>query len=240
MYQMFFGDYEGFNPFTWEHFIPVFIMLLASIFWIQKAKSWNEEKQFTSVFIFSLILAGLVLFWMLVRMLQGKFNISEDLPFHLCNILALLMPIALSLKKRWFFGLLYFWLLVGTLNAILTPELKEDFPHYTYFRYWIVHCGLISILFYGLVIFKWKIYTKDIWYAIIGANVYLVFSIIVNLISGGNYFYSMRKPDAATLLDYLGDWPWYLFTGQFVMIIFFLIIFIPILIFQKKTRTPES
>ncbi|MBK8451598.1 MAG: TIGR02206 family membrane protein [Saprospiraceae bacterium] len=124
------------------------------------------------------------------------------------------------------FGILYFWILAGTLQAVITPDLKEQFPHYIYFRYWWIHCGMISLIFYGLFVFKWKIYWIDIKNAIIGANVYLVFSILVNLLTGGNYFFSMRKPESASLLDHLGPWPWYLFTGQIVMAaLFFTVVF---------------
>ena len=159
---------------------------------------------------------------MFFKIWNKQFDSAEDLPFHLCNILTLVLPIALYYKSRWFFGILYFWVLVGTMQAILTPELKEPFPHFIYFRYWTVHCGLVMLIFYGLMVLKWKVYWKDIRNAIIGANVYVVFSFVANYFSGGNYFYTMHKPSTASLLDYLGPWPWYIFTGQLIMVLLFI------------------
>ncbi|MFZ1424078.1 MAG: hypothetical protein WAS55_09660, partial [Saprospiraceae bacterium] len=88
----------------------------------------------------------------------------------------------------------------------------------------------------GLFVFKWKIYWIDIKNAIVGANVYLVFSILVNLLTGGNYFFSMRKPESASLLDHLGPWPWYLFTGQIVMAALFLLLYLPIWWWQGRVK----
>lgn len=152
----------------------------------------------------------------------------------MCNLLTLVFPIALYYRSRWFFGILYFWVLAGTLQAVITPDLKEPFPHFIYFRYWWIHCGLISLLFYGLMVFKWKIYFSDLKNALLGANVYLAFSLVINNTTGGNYFFSMRKPDAATMLDYLGPWPWYLLTGQFLMALLFLMFYLPFYMTRKR------
>ncbi len=224
----------GFQRFSAEHVIPLGIFVLSTYLWINAARKWELERQYRSAYWFSMSLAAMVFIWMAIRWLRGEFDFREDLPFHLCNILAVIFPIALYVQLRWFFGILYFWVLVGTLQAVITPDLKEPFPHFVYFRYWWVHCGLISLIVYGLAVLKWRIEIKDIGNAIIGANVYLVFSLIINVITGGNYFFSVRKPDAATLLDYLGPWPWYLISGQLVMLVFFIIYFIPIKYLQKS------
>jgi hypothetical integral membrane protein (TIGR02206 family) len=232
----FFGDQTGFQSFSIEHGIPVFVFICSTILWIRFARSWSKERQFQSVFVFSLVIAFTVLWWMIYRSFIGKFDIKEDLPFHLCNILALVIPIALYYKSRWFFAVLYFWVLAGTMQAVVTPDLKQPFPHYMYFRYWWIHCGMISLVIYILFVFKWKIYLSDIKNAMIGANVYLLFAMLVNILTGGNYFFTMRKPDAATILDYLGPWPWYLLTGQIVMLMSFLLYYLPVWWWQNMNE----
>lgn len=234
-----FGNQTGFQPFTIQHGIPILVFICSTILWIRFARSWSTKRQFQSAFVFSLTLAFAVLWWMIYRQYVGQFDMKEDLPFHLCNILTLVIPIALYYKSRWFFAILYFWVLVGTMQAVLTPDLKQVFPHYMYLRYWWIHCGMISLVIYGLFVFKWKIYFRDLKNAMIGANIYLVFSIVVNLLTGGNYFFTMRKPDAATLLDYLGPWPWYLFTGQFLMLGLFLLYYLPVWWIQNRGMRSE-
>lgn len=233
-----FGNQTGFRPFSIEHGVPVLVFIISTILWIRFAASWSKSRQYQSAIVFSWTLAFAVLWWMIYRAFIGQFDIKEDLPFHLCNILTLVIPIALHFKSRWFFAILYFWVLAGTMQAVLTPDLKQPFPHYMYLRYWWIHCGMISIVIYCLLVFKWKIYFSDIKNAIIGANIYLVFSILVNLMTGGNYFFTMHKPDAATLLDFLGPWPWYLLTGQVVMLASFLLYYLPVWWWQE--RIPEN
>ncbi|MCC6753791.1 MAG: TIGR02206 family membrane protein [Saprospiraceae bacterium] len=223
----------GFRRFGIEHFIPLAIFAAGTWVWIQRARNRPSPRQYRSAFIFSLVLSTSVFISMIIRALAGFFDVREDLPFHLCNILALLFPVALYFQLRWFFGILYFWVLTGTLQALITPDLKEPFPHFIYMRYWLIHCGLISMILYGLVVLRWKIAVRDIGNAIIGANVYLVFSLLINWLTGGNYFFTMRKPDAGTLLDYLGPWPWYLLTGQFAMLFFFILYYLPVRYLQR-------
>lgn len=232
--EQFLGVKTGFQAFSIEHGIPVLLFICSTILWIRLASNWTSRNQFLTAFIFSLSLAFTVLWWMVFRMYTGQFDIREDLPFHLCNILTLVFPFALYYKARWFFGILYFWVFAGTLQAVITPDLREPFPHYIYFRYWWIHCGMISLVFYGLIVFKWKIYFKDLKNAMIGANVYLVFSLIINVVTGGNYFFTMRKPEAVSILDYIGPWPWYLGTGQIVMFVFFLLYYLPVWWWQNK------
>ncbi|MBL7819767.1 MAG: TIGR02206 family membrane protein [Saprospiraceae bacterium] len=233
-YDLVFGSSSGFQPFGLQHLIPILFFIIMSLIWIQWALKKEVSIQYKSAWWFSISLAIAVIWWMAFRWWNGKFDIREDLPFHLCNLLTLVFPIALYFRSRWFFGILYFWVLAGTLQAVITPDLKEQFPHFIYFRYWWIHCGLISLLFYGLIVFKWKIYFSDLKNALIGANVYLIFSLIVNGTTGGNYFFSMRKPDAATMLDYLGPWPWYLLTGQFLMALLFLLFYLPFYLTRRS------
>jgi hypothetical integral membrane protein (TIGR02206 family) len=237
---LFFGDYTGFQPFSISHLIPIIFFVVSTILWIRVARNWNEERQFQSAFLFSLSLAFAVLLWMFHKKYTGKFDIREDLPFHLCDILTLVIPVALYYRSRWFFAVLYFWVLAGTLQAVITPDLKQPFPHFMYFRYWWIHCGMISLVIFCLATFRWQIYFRDIKNAMIGANVYLVFSVGINLITDGNYFFVMRKPDAVTLLDFLGPWPWYLITAQLVMLVSFLIYYLPVYWLQKKRQLIEN
>ena len=106
--------------------------------------------------------------------------------------------------------------------------------YFVYFRFWTVHAGLVIIVLFALARLDWKVEKQHIIYAVLFANVFLALSLVVNYYSGGNYFYSLKKPDAATLLDYLGDWPWYLLNGQFVMLILYCIYYIPMYIMERR------
>ncbi|MBK9642974.1 MAG: TIGR02206 family membrane protein [Saprospiraceae bacterium] len=229
-------DADLFRAFTLENLLPVLFFTLLCILWIKSSKAYTKVVQIRQALIFSLVLAGTNIILMIFKFTQNNLSLTEDLPFHLCNFLTLVYPVTLIYQSRWFFGILYFWVLVGTFQAILTPELKESFPHPIYFKYWLVHCGLVMLVIHGIFVLNWTVYKKDLFNAIIGANVYLVFSFIVNITFGSNYFYSMHKPKTASLLDYLGPWPWYLISGQLIMVFLFYLYFLPIHLKAKKTN----
>ncbi len=237
----FLGDRSGFEPFGFAHLIPLALFCLFTFMWIRVARKKSKEYQFRSALMFSIVVSGSVIVWMLFKLATGRFDLRVDLPLHLCNLLGVVFPFVIYYRSRPLFGILYFFVLAGTLQAIITPELKEPFPHFIYFRFWLLHCGLISLTLYCLFVFQWEVFAKDIWTSIIAANVYLVFSIIINLCLKSNYFYSLSKPQTPSLLDYLGQWPWYLLTGQLVMLALFVIYYLPIHVSRRrrqKTKKP--
>lgn len=225
-----------FEPFGLEHFAPVLAFTLLTYLAITQKSKWPLIIHQRIAIVTSLTLALLNILHPFYLHHNGNFDASKDLPFHLCNFLTLIYPIVAFNQSRWLFGILYFWILVGTFQAILTPDLKESFPDPVYFKYWIVHCGLVFLTLHGLFVFEFKIYKKDLYRAVLGANLYLLFSFAVNLTTGGNYFFSMKKPEAASLLDFLGPWPWYLITGQVAMLILFHIYYLPIHYMGQRTN----
>ncbi len=172
--------------------------------------------------------------WVIIRIVTDQFVWREDLPLHLCNVIALLLPILLWTPSRRMHEVLYYLVLSGTLQAVLTPDLPEGFPHYSYFKYWIVHGGLIVQMVYVSAV--WRYYPRliGIWRTWGWMNAYFVCMLTFNWVTGANYFYVMEKPPMPTLLDYLGPWPWYLLTGQVVALALFALAGLP---FVRLNRT---
>ena len=55
---------------------------------------------------------------------------------------------------------------------------------------------------------------------------------LLNWLLHTNYGYFNGPPDAPSLLDYMGPWPWYLFTLQAVALLFFFLLLLP---FRKRS-----
>lgn len=161
------------------------------------------------------------------KMLSGTFDLLVDLPFFMCDLVALMLPFVLAFNNRKWIGILYFWALAGTLQAILTPDLQDGFPSFHFFRYFIGHAGIIAAILYTVVVGKVRIGWQDFVHAIIYAQVYLVCVHVINILLHSNYSYTLQKPPVASLLDMLGSWPWYLLWGEVLMVVLFLILLIP-------------
>jgi hypothetical integral membrane protein (TIGR02206 family) len=113
------------------------------------------------------------------------------------------------------------------LQAVLTPDLNEGPPHYGYYVYFIMHVILVWLPIYVVKVYKITPTFKDLLKAILYANVFMVFSFILNKTIDSNYFYTNYKPPNGSLLDYFGEWPWYILNAELIGVIIFLIAYLP-------------
>lgn len=203
-------------------------------FW---SKKLTEKKRFLigNIFAFSLSLS--VILWTVLKIYEREFDIKHDLPFHLCNLLALLIPIFSITRKYIIYEIILFWILAGTSQAIFTPDIKIGFPNYQFLKYWYVHAGLVVFILYASYIYNMKPTLKSIFKSFIALQGYVVFMMLINKLTGANYFYISRKPDGATALDYMGDWPYYLVVAELILIPYFLLIYLPFYVYSRRTKT---
>jgi hypothetical integral membrane protein (TIGR02206 family) len=216
------------------HIVTLFISLLVGIGIILYAlKKLSYPQQNALGFSLALVAALAVILKLVWKIIVGEFDYILDLPIHMCHFSALAVPFMMARRNRKLFSFLYFWIIVGTLNALLTPDVEENFPHIWYFQYWIEHSTLVIVILYAVFIYGMRPTWKDFWIALLATNIFLVVSLIVNFSIGSNYFYTRAKPEIASLLDIFGPWPWYLIQGQLMLLAFFLIAIAPFLRNQK-------
>lgn len=161
------------------------------------------------------------------RMFFDNYNFKTDLPLYLCSLMALLIPIFTYYRKYWMFEILVFWIIGGTFQAVITPDITNGFPSFDYFRYWIVHLGLLSIIFYFIFELKMKPTLKSVFKSFLALQEYVVLMVGINYLLDANYFYLNEKPKSASLLDYFGEWPYYILVVQLILIPLFLVIYLP-------------
>lgn len=68
---------------------------------------------------------------------------------------------------------------------------------------------------------------NDIWKSLLWFNVYLVIVGLLNYPLDTNFLYLREKPPVPTMLDHLGEFPWFLLTGQIVALALFFIVYLP-------------
>ncbi len=194
----------------------------------------SAERRLLVARVMAVVLAIAVVLWVAIRIVLGDFDKTTDLPLDVCNLAALLLPFLMWKPTHRVHEILYFLVLVGTLQAILTPHLFNGFPNFTFFKYWIVHGGLIVFVVYITASFK---FFPD-WCSLLKAfgwlHVYAAAVFVANLLLGSNYFYIMRKPPTASLLDVLGPWPWYLLVCEVLAFALFILVYLPIWFIHKR------
>lgn len=225
---------NDFEAFSFEHLAVLIGYVFASVIIFYCAKHYLSIKSRDWLgFMLSLIPMFAVVLRMYVQIQMGEFTYLKDLPLFICRLVSFVLPILFLTKNKALFGVLYFWIIAGTTNALITPDIIFGLPHFESIFYWLIHAGLVMSILYGVFVFGWQPKRRDIWRAFIWANVYLVSIHLLNTIMGANYSYTMHKPIKGSILDFFGPWPWYLVTGQLLALALFILFYLPFN-FKKK------
>ncbi|MCC6274876.1 MAG: TIGR02206 family membrane protein, partial [Leptospiraceae bacterium] len=138
------------------------------------------------------------------RIFAGYWEIKYDLPMEFCNWSLLATAIALLNHNRTFAEISYFWVMSGSVNGVIFPDLQYEFPHLYFFIFFVNHSGLVIsslYLVFGLGLYpqKGSVIRSFLW-----LQVYTVSAFLVDFFLKTNYGYLMEKPKSASPLDWLG------------------------------------
>ncbi|WP_400080782.1 TIGR02206 family membrane protein [Winogradskyella sp. R77965] len=220
-----------------QHILPIVLAITLAIWLIKYAQhNLSETQKQNAIHYFACFISLTVISFHLYRILFDNYNFKTDLPLYLCSLMALLIPLFTYYRKYWMFEILVFWIIGGTLQAIITPDITDGFPSFDYFRYWIAHLGLLVVIFYFIFVFNMKPKLKSVFKSFLALQVYVVIMVLLNYLLDANYFYLNEKPKSASLLDYFGEWPFYILVGQLIIIPLFLIIYLPFYFSKRRKK----
>lgn len=229
-----FNSIPSFEAYTWQHWVPLIVAIITGFTFIRVSNRYLTVRQKTWVgTILALIPFLCIVFRMSYLLSIAEFKMDEDLPLYLCRFMALILPFVFYTRNRFWLGILYFWILAGTINANLTPDLIFGFPHFEYFIYWFYHATLVVCIFYAIFVYKISVGWKDYRNAVVGVIIFSIFSAFANMSLKANYNYLSFKPENGSVLDYLGPWPWYILSVYGLMFILFFLVLIP---FLRKSK----
>jgi len=215
-----------FEPFTISHFfiiapIPAAAAILAR--WARFHPSHIRPLRFA----LAAAIAGNELLYYAYAIAHDWVHPPFGLPFDLCDVsLWLTVFVLLTIRQRTF-DLVYYWALVGTGMAVLTPDVSGVYPQYVVFKFFFSHGSVIV----GVLFLLWSGTLRpqpgSLWRALAWANVYAVLIGTFNFIFQTNYFYLREKPSSGSLLDLLGPWPLYILAGELVGLLLFWLLWLP-------------
>lgn len=158
--------------------------------------------------------------------LTGEWSLSHSLPFELCSIASLVSGIMLLTKSRFLFRVFYFIAIGGALQAILTPALDFGFPQYRYLQFFVDHTLLISAPLILIFFYQYRLRPIDILKAFIAINCIALIVFCINILTNANYMFLNEKPSSASLLDFLGAYPYYLLALEGIVLIIFSLLYL--------------
>jgi hypothetical integral membrane protein (TIGR02206 family) len=189
-------------------------------------------------------LAGLLLFDELAVVALAAHDdlptLKDHLPFQLCDWVIAACVAALVLRRQLAYELAYFWGLSGTLQAVLTPDLAVDFPDLHFLTFQIHHAGVIVAVLYLTLGLGMRPRRRSVLYAWLWLQSYGVVAALADWLLDSNYGYLRSKPAQASLLDYLGPWPWYLASLEALSLLLFLACYAPFALLDRLRRGEGS
>ncbi|MEL6183906.1 MAG: TIGR02206 family membrane protein [Myxococcota bacterium] len=202
----------GFVAFGRTHLLILAgIVVISAVLPWWALRAWSPEIRLWVARGLALVLAGSVWGWTILKVRAREFNPTFDLPIDLCNLLAVLAPFYAWRPSLETHEITYYMVMAGTLMAVLTPDLRDGFPHRNFVKYWVVHAGLIVLVIYITAALGLFPTPRGIVTAFLTTLAYIPIAALLNWRLGANYAYVSAKPDQPSLLDVLGPWPWYIF-----------------------------
>ena len=182
------------------------------------------------------LLAGILIIneiggWIYRAATVQSFNVfvQNHLPLHICGVALFVAVFALLCRNQILYEIGYFWGIVGTLNAVITPQLAVDFPHYRFFQYFIVHGGIVISMLFATWGLRMRPTFKGLLRSFLLANLYMVVIAGVNLLLKSNYMFICEPPYTKSPF-FFAPWPWYIPILDGVALILFFLVYSPFLI----------
>jgi hypothetical integral membrane protein (TIGR02206 family) len=223
---------SSFHTFSSQHLVMLAAIAIVCFLTARFAKRISLSACAWMGRCFGFLLLGYmaVLYWQ--QAVEHALAWEYSLPLDLCDFVLIACIISLFRPNQFIAEIAYFWGLGGTLQATLTPDLSQGFPSWSFVLFFWGH----GVTLIGIVFLISAGYFKpgkgSILRMMIALNCYALAVGAIDAIAGWNYGYLRRKPAGASLLDFLGPWPWYLLSLEAVALLMFLLFFLP---WFKKT-----
>ena len=238
------GTEGDFRYFTLPHFLPIILMLIiiAMIYkYRDQLKHYKYEKNIRLALAFTMIVSDMSYFWQ--RMYIGA-DIKDHLPLTICGWACILAALMLLSESKFLFDIVYFWILAGSTNALITPAVitSSGPANFRYYQFWIEHTTIYIALFYMIFVFKMRPTWQSFRRSFIALAIFVSFGVYVNTqIPGANYFFLATTEAGDSVLNFLPtNIIIRILVMGTVMFILYLIAYIPYIIKDLKIKKLHS
>lgn len=141
---------------------------------------------------------------------RGLWSARVNLPFQLSDAVSLVSVVALWRPRPLLVELVFYWAFAATLQALLTPDLRQAYPDLLYFTYFATHGGALAAACLLVLGERRRPRAGSALRAYAVTAGFAVAAAVATLATGGNYLFLRRKPAGGSLLDAMGPWPLYI------------------------------
>ncbi|OBF83751.1 hypothetical protein A5791_02760 [Mycobacterium sp. 852002-51163_SCH5372311] len=208
-------EFSAYGPSYWT-VITLFVIGAVFLVWIGRRQSASQAR------VFGRVLGGLTAAIYAAVLIYSLIPpaIDRSVPLRLTDLATVAAAYALWSQRHWAFALTYYWGLVLSSQALISPVLKSpDFPNYQFLGFWAIHLLVV----WAAIYLTWGRGMRPGWrsyrVAVVVTAVWAATTFTFNSVAGTNYGFLNEKPATASLLDIMGPWPVYVLTAATLLLI---------------------
>src|SRR5690625_432680 len=128
---------DAFTMFSMTHVIAMFVLGLSIILLYFQKNKRQLLKTHSTLLQRSLAISLLIMdiFYYVWLITTDRWNLSDSLPLELCSISLILTMMLLWTGSSHIYPFVFYAGIGGALQAVITPVLDMDFPHFRYFHF---------------------------------------------------------------------------------------------------------
>src|SRR4051812_36082103 len=179
-------DARPFHAYGAEHLTAIFLaltlpLILAAL--VRRSTSRAVAERVIVVTLCGFLVVNYIAYLVFVRHL-GELSWQEMLPMQMCDwAMVVVIVTLLTANHRWF-EVAYFWGIGGTLQAVLTPNLRYGFPDIRFISFFVAHCGIIVGVVFLMLTRRLRPYPFSIVRVFAWSEFYFVIAMIVDQFTG--------------------------------------------------------
>lgn len=233
-----------FSAYGLSHLVVLTLFALGAVLLVVVGRRQTEVQARLLSRVLAVLLIAAFLVALVYKFIQP--TIDTSVPLQLCDLAELAAAYALWSRRHWAFVLTYYWGLVLSSQALITPDIgtpKEgapDFPHHLFVTFFTLHVLVV----WAAIYLTWGRGMRPRWrdyrFAVIATLAWVAVTLAFNAITGANYGYLNRKPPTASVLDVLGPWPVYLAVEVAIVLIVWALMTWPWERMRRSCEVPVS
>lgn len=203
-------QFTAYGPSHWAA-ITVFVVGAVLVVWLGRRQTEHQSRVFGR--ILGALTAAIYVAMLAYTLIPP--SIERSVPLRLTDLATVVGAYALWSQRHWAFVLTYYWGLVLSTQALISPVLKSpDFPHYEFLAFWSIHLLVV----WAAIYLTWGRGMRPRWrdyrLVVVVTAAWAAGTMMFNGIAGTNYGFLNAKPATASLLDLMGPWPVYVLVAS--------------------------
>src|SRR5260370_24850065 len=182
------NDAPEFQPYGLPHLTVIFITIVLP-FALAALVRRTKSQRIVGIIVVGLsavLILNYLAYLAFIRS-RGAVDWRQMLPMQMCDGGIVVVIVAMWTGHQRWFEVAYFWGIGGTLQAVLTPNLRFGFPDWRFISFFTSHFGIIVSVVFLMLTRGYRAYPISIVRVWLWSEFYFVVTFVVDGLTGFNY-----------------------------------------------------